>query len=140
MNVTMAVAAEDAQVVGAVTGGRKINVSGVFDQIVCTSLPCSFEQITVVIGFSADLTEFGAQRVVQVYLLGPDGEPIEGREQTHTIPTSPHAGSRSFFHAFFPFQNVTFFRFGPHSFRVKVGEDHKVDVPIYISEESTGGS
>ena len=140
MDVTMAVAAEDAQIVGAVTGGRKVNILGLFDHVVCTGMPCSFEQITVVIGFSADLTEFRTQRAVQVYLVDPDGELIEGRERTHTIPASPHSGSRSFFRTFFYFQNVTFFKFGPHSFRVKVDEDHKVDVPIYVSEQSTGGS
>ena len=134
MDVTMAVAAEDVQFVGAETGGHKLNIIGVFDQIVCEGTPCTLDQITVLVGFSADPTEFGDQRPIQVYLLDPDGTPLSGLQRTCAIPASPRVGSRSFFHLAFPFRDITFQGYGPHTFSVKVGKDHKADVPLYISE------
>ena len=130
----MAVAAEDVQFVGTDIGSKKLNITGVFDQITCPGMPCSLDQITVVVGFSAYPTEFGVQRKVRVWLLDPDGEQIRGLQNTCTVPEAPRAGSRSFFHLLFPFRAVTFARYGPHAFSVSVEEDHKVDVPIYISE------
>jgi hypothetical protein len=132
MDVTMAVAAEDVQIKRS-PQGDKINILGVFDKVTCGEVPCSIEQIMVIIGFSASPTEFGAQRLVKVDVLDPDGAILATSPRTYTVPHAPWAGRRSFFHAIFPFQPVTFHRLGPHSFSVSVGEDHKVDVPVYVS-------
>jgi hypothetical protein len=130
----MAVAAEDVQFVGTGTGSKRLNITGVFDNVRCPGTPCTLEQIAVVVGFSASPTEFEHQRKVRVYLLDPDGEQIRGLQNTCIVPKAPRAGSRSFFHLLFPFRDVRFSRYGPHTFSVSVGEDHKADVPIYISE------
>ena len=133
MDVTMAAAAEDVRIERS-PEGDKIHILGLFDEVGCGgSVPCRVERITVIIGFSASPTEFGAQRVVKVEALDPDGTILATAQNAYTVPHAPRAGSRSFFHAIFPFQPVVFHRLGPYSFSVSVGEDHKVDVPVYVS-------
>lgn len=137
MELTMAVVADDAQFRQS-PGGDPTNVQldiiGVFDQIWNQQPPCYAPQVCVAVGFSADAMDFGQQRVVRVQLFDPEGAVIRAQQGSYTVPTPPLSGSRSSFHPVFRFPNVHFPVFGPYVFRVWLGEDHMVDLPIQASQ------
>jgi hypothetical protein len=128
----MAVIARDARHVPSGLGDQNLNISNVVGSVTCDELPCAIGRMCVAIGFSADATEVGRQQMIRVQLTEPDGTVIRTREYPYTVPEPRFEGSRSFFNAVFPFENFAFRLAGPHEFGVWVGDDHKVDVPLYV--------
>jgi hypothetical protein len=117
-----------------VSAGPQLDIIGVFDQIWCERPPCQTPRICVVVGFSANAAEFGQQRIVRVQLLSTENTVVQERQQVFYMPTPSVSESRSSFYPIVRFQDVLFPTFGPYVFRVSVGEEHKIDLPIHVSQ------
>ncbi len=137
MDMTMAVVSDNVRFQPDPTSnspGPRLDIIDVFDEVLCKRLPCLVPRVYVTVGFSADAASFGRQVVVWVRLLSPEGATIDEKQELCTVQTPLPSRSRYSFYPTFRFQNVLLPAFGPYVFRVWVGEEHKIDLPMQASQ------
>lgn len=134
MEVMLAVA---AQGLNAHEDGT-MDILGVFDEITTSDVPCLVERMTLIVSFSADISEVGIDRTVSVRLLAADGDTIGVFQDTFEVPIPRRSGSPSIFNRAYPIANINFPDVGPYAFSILVGDDLKRTVPLYISLDERG--
>ncbi len=115
-----------------------MDIVGVFDEIVTSETPCIVERMILIVSFSADMSEVGFERTMNIPLLAADGEVLGEIQDTFEVPGPRRSGSPSFFNRAYPIANIHFSSVGPYAFSILIGDDLKRTVPLYISLDEGG--
>jgi len=134
VEVTLAVAARGLN--GHEDG--TMDILGVFDEIVTSEVPCIVGRMVLIVSLSADISEVGFERSMNVRLLAADGGEIGAFQDTFEVPDPRRSGSPSFFNRAYPLANIQFPEPGPYAFSILIGNDLKRTVPLYISLDEGG--
>jgi hypothetical protein len=118
----------------SLTPEGKLNVLGVFQEINAPTLPFTLPMMFVVVAFTAGAAERGMKKNAKLMLLDPDAQLILGLESGPMEVPASRPGAKGRVNAVIGLNNVTFQRYGPHSFEVLVDDDTKGSVPIWVVE------
>jgi hypothetical protein len=126
MRVTLNVLADYANL--SVEG--KLNIMGVFTQIVAMSVPSMHPRMQLVLRFESEPAERGMSKTVQIKLLDADGNQLAGVAQALSIPEN--APLRAQFPVLLALNGLTLPKYGQYTFHVLVNEDTKAEVPFEV--------
>jgi hypothetical protein len=70
MNVNLGLLAEEANI----STDGKLNLLGVFDQILTKNIPVTIPKISVVLKIDCHSAEYGVEKRIRIVLVGPDGK------------------------------------------------------------------
>lgn len=126
MKVGLAVLADYANV--SVEG--KLNIMGIFNQIYAPGVPVQHPQMHLVLQFEIDLAEHGLTKVIEIKLLGEDGQQLASVSQTTQIPDLIPLGAQLPLIA--ALNGLQFPRYGSYAFHILINEDTKATVPFRV--------
>jgi len=128
MEVDLALLADAATVDAA----GKLNILGVFDRISASQFPAQHPHISLVLRFSASLTEAGGHKVA-IVLSDPDGGEVLRLDGDIHVGAGPAAaGGRVRVPQVVNMERLVFNRPGRYAFDVSVDGEHHVSVPLFL--------
>jgi hypothetical protein len=108
------------------TPSLKKTVSGLFDRINSTAVPCKFEKFIIFLRFFSGL----GKHKLRIMLYGPDGtqliHPVEQEMEMASLETSVDV--------IFQCKDVVFKEFGTHKARVYVDETPIGEYPLFVKK------
>lgn len=110
-----------------------LNIYGVFDNMSAPGKPSLVDHMVIVVAVSGDAAEVGYKRTISIPLMAPDGKPIFSATREFVLPKPRREGSRPHMRLAFELQNVLFPEPGPYHFSVKIDNDVKKTIPLYIN-------
>src|SRR3990170_6129407 len=127
MEVTLAVVADGAS--RDETG--KLNIYGIFDQVYSDKFPFQYPLMFLAVRFSANPSEFGRRKEIEVSLVDPDGRVLGGGKAKGDVP-KPEGGTRANVEILLRMENVPFPKPGPYHFSVLIGGEEKARIPVDV--------
>jgi uncharacterized protein DUF6941 len=128
MDATLAVVCDYANY--SVDG--KLNILGVFQQVLATGYPTTVPTMYVVVSFSASPAEANTNKQIDVVLLGPDGVELGRTVQNVTVQPSGSPGIRSIVNLIVKMEMVQFPTSGDYSISILVGGEEKRAVSLRL--------
>jgi hypothetical protein len=130
VKVTLAVLADYANV----SREGKLNIMGIFDQIRAARVPAQHPSMQLVLRIEAEQVELGREHKIEIRCMDSDGEDvfrIEGGFIPHR-PPNPLAGRPAGMNHVVGINNLTFKKFGGHTFSIFIDNDLKEQVPLEL--------
>lgn len=112
----------------------KLNVLGVFDQVYSDKFPYRHPEMFVVVRFTANPSEFGKKKEIEVCLLDPDGNVVGARLTAKGQVPVPEAGGRASIEMLLRMVNVPFERPGRYAVSILVAGEEKASIPLEVLE------
>lgn len=133
MNAVLAVAADYANV----ASDGKLNIMGIFQELIPQGFPSAVPQMYLVISWDAGPAEFGSQKKVAITYIGPDSDPEVSLDAAIQVPEAVRPGERAVFHQIFGIQGLPIVRSGPHAIYILSGGEEKARIPLYVRKPLT---
>lgn len=114
-----------------VAEGGKVNVLGIFRNILASDFPVRHNSMVLVVKLGADLGEYDQQRVLTILLVDEDGNEIMRLAGNIKIP-NPVGGQRPEVNALLTLKEIVFPKPGRYQFSVLVDKDHKGSLSIDV--------
>lgn len=130
MNAVLAVAADYANV----ASDGKLNIMGIFQEVVPQSFPGVVSQMYLVISWDAGPAEFGSHKKIGITYIGPDSDPKVSLDAAIQVPEAPRPGERAVFHQILDIKGLPILKAGPHAIYILSGGEEKARVPLYVRE------
>lgn len=130
MQTRLAVLADYA----SIAVGDKLNVLGIFSNILSPAAPVVHAQMYLVVQFAFDSDEAGSHPV-QVVLLDEDGHELIGIRGEITV-APVRSGEAATVNQIFVFNNTSFPRFGSYEFQIALDGETRAIVPVNITQVS----
>lgn len=110
-----------------------LNIYGVFDEMSAPGKPCVVDHMLIVVSVSGDMAEVNHKRSISIPLIAPDGEEIGSATREFVLPRPHRDGSRPHMRLGFELRDVLFPEPGPYHFSIKIDNDVKRTIPLYIN-------
>jgi len=107
----------------------KLNILGIFDQVYSDKFPLLYPQLFLAVRFSANPSEFGRRKEIEIQFVDPDGRVLGGGKAKGEVP-KPEGGTRANVEILLRMGNVPFEKPGPYHFSVLVAGEEKARIPI----------
>ena len=134
MEVDLALLADAATVDAA----GKLNILGIFDRISASLFPAQHPHVSLVLRFSASLTEAGGHKVA-ITLTDPDGgEVLRLDGDIHVGPGPAATGGRVRVPQVVNMERLVFNRPGRYSFDVSVDGIHQITTSLFLHAPAAG--
>jgi hypothetical protein len=130
MRVRIAVLADYA----SISIGDKLNILGIFSNIVARAEPIVHPQMQLVVQFEFDSVEAG-KKDVKIVLQDEDGKDILTVRGEINVPRSPHGGP-SMVNQILVLNSTNFPKFGSYEFRVLINDRTEAEIPLTVSRSS----
>lgn|SRR5512146_2379585 len=134
MQVKLAVVADHANV----SAEGKLNILGIFDRIVVSSLPAVHPQMHLVVRLEAHSAERDRAHSVEVRLHDPDGQAVfelKGEVVPQGLPGEPITANQ-----IIGINNLVLGRTGEYTFVVFVDHDLKAETPLIVDFLDVGAT
>ncbi len=110
--------------------GDKLNILGIFSNIMARGEPVVHAQMHLVIQFEFDWSEAG-KKEARIMLVDADGKELLSTGGEIVVPRARH-GESSTVNQILTLNNVTFPRFGRYEFRVLINGRLEATIPVTI--------
>ncbi|MBI3912893.1 MAG: hypothetical protein HY327_01660 [Chloroflexi bacterium] len=120
----------------SVSEGGKLNILGIFSNIMARTAPITHAQMHLVVQFEFDFSEAG-QKDFRVRLMDLDGKEIVNLAGQLQIP-QPSGFETANINQIFVFNNTTFPQFGEYVFEVLVDDAIKAEIPVRVMQMKEG--
>ncbi len=114
----------------SVSQGDKLNIMGIFSNIMARSEPIVHAQMHLVVQFEFDSTEAG-KKDARIRLMDAEGHEVLSLGGEITVAHVPH-GQTSTVNQIIALNNVNFPRFGRYEFRVLLNGRLEATVPVTV--------
>ena len=131
MNVRIGVLADYA----SMSQGHKLNILGIFTNIMAQTEPITHTQMKLVAQFEFNSSEVGNKNL-KIELVDEDGREILSISGEIQIPHSPD-GSPSLLNQILNFNNIVFPRFGEYEFRILLDGLTVCTIPLRVVRVNT---
>ena len=132
MELTLALLADYANV----SQEGKLNVLGIFNVIVASSVPSRVPVCHLVLRFTADASEKGSKKQVQFKLLDPDGKQLMDVSGELEIQPGGPPGPVTI-DLLSPIEWLAFEQYGEHQLSVLVNGEHKRSIGVTVASPPT---
>lgn len=128
MDVDLALLADAA----TIDGSGKLNILGVFDRLLATSLPTRHPRLSLVLRFSAGVHEIGKHEI-GIVLNAPDGKEVVRIDGEMNLAPGPSSvgGAVRVPHVL-NMDGLVFTVAGTYTFDVRVDGEHHVSIPLTV--------
>jgi len=130
MRVTLAVACDYA--IRSENG--KLNIMGVFKDLLPPVLPFVLPQMYLVVEYEASAAEVGQQKVIQTTLLEEDGSQVLNIEVGTVVQPPARPGTPTYMNSIFGLPQIVFNNPGDYAFHILVGGEEKTRVPLHVHQ------
>ncbi len=127
MRITLAVLADYANV----SQDGKLNIMGVFSQILVPSVPISHPEMRLVLQMEVEQVELGREQSIEIRCMDQDGKDLLRMEGSITV--SKETDSKIFNHIL-DIKGLPFKKFGGHQFAIFVNNDLKKQISFDVVE------
>lgn len=110
--------------------GDKLNILGIFSNIMARNEPVVHTQMHLVVQFEFDATEAG-KKEVRILLADADGHELLSLGGEIAVPRA-RSGESSTINQILTLNNVTFPRFGRYEFRVLLNGRLEATIPVSV--------
>ncbi len=114
----------------SVSQGDKLNIMGIFSNIMARSEPIVHAQMHLVVQFEFDSTEAG-KKDARIRLMDAEGHEVLSLGGEITVAHVPH-GQTSTVNQIIALNNVNFPRFGRYEFRVLLNGRLEATIPVTV--------
>ncbi len=113
--------------------GGKLNIMGIFDNIVTKSLPATVAHAYLVIRLVADSSESGKKLDSKIELIDEDGNAVLGMEGYFVVPQMSSGKLEIKHDQIFPIFNLTFDKTGMYEFKIIINGEVRGSIPLAIA-------
>ena len=121
----------------------KLNILGVFEELMPAMLPVVHPQMYLVVSYEASAAEVGQQKHIRTTLLEEDGSEVLSLEVGTTVQQPVRPGIPVHLNSVFGLSQVQFTNPGDYAFHILIGGEEKRRVPLHVyppPQPSPGGS
>lgn len=129
MNVSLALLADYA----SVSREGKLNIMGIFDSIMATSVPTAHSQLQLVATVEGSHEDAGKEHPLAIELVDPTGETVFKINGTITFGKAP-TGDLVKANSTIQLNNLVFKHFGRYRFRISVNGTMLKEIPFTVVE------
>lgn len=119
----------------SISVGDKLNVLGIFSNIMATAEPIVHPQMQLVVQFEFDSTEAGLKKI-KVVLQDEDGVDLFDFDGEMNVPRGVNA-EPSIVNQILVLNNTQLPRFGRYEFRVLVNDRVEAEIPLTVTPAQT---
>ena len=128
MEVDLALLADAA----TIDGSGKLNILGVFDRLLASSLPTRHPRLSLVLRFSAGIHEIG-KHDIGIALNAPDGQEVVRIDgEMNLVPGTSGVGGGVRVPHVLNMDGLVFAVAGTYTFDVRVDGEHHVSIPLTV--------
>lgn len=120
------------------TSGRKLNVMGVFTDILAPSFPARHHSMYLVVKIIRDVGDVAGEHTLAIRLLDQDGQPIMGMEGPVQFPRVD-AGRQSSVTLILAVQDMEFKKEGAYEFVVSIDDELVDQTALHVSLQPSQG-
>ena len=128
MEVTLALLADYVNI----TKEGKLNVMGLFTEILTPSIPVILPQMQLVLKMDAPPGEWETQKKIEIKLMDEDANMILAITGDMNIPKGK-SGRPVQVNSVFNFNNIQFAKEGDYQFAILVGGETKKEIPVRVT-------
>ena len=114
----------------SISTGDKLNILGIFSNIMARGEPIVHSQMQLVVQIEFDSTEAG-KKEMRIALEDADGKDVLAVGGEVAVPRAPH-GEASIINQILVLNNTTFPKFGRYEFRVLINGRLEATIPLSV--------